>query len=109
MLFRQNDVLFGVLKNDLGARDQRGREKRVRVAALSVWQISISTVRHEYPLHVVRHYFVVVNLNADLGGLGIPEETDIRAHVSSGGGIKMRHHGCAWRSCRCKECSGHES
>ena len=88
VLLGKDNVLLGVLKNDLWARDQRGRKRGFRVPTLSVGQISVSAVRHEHSFHVVCHYLVVVDLNADVRALGVSKETDIRAHVwlTSGSG-----------------------
>ena len=108
VLLGEDNVLFGVLKNDLWARDQRGRKRWIRVATLSVGQISFSAVRHKHSFHVVGHYLVVVDFNADVRGFGVSKETDIRTHVRSSGGVEVRDHGCAGHRGGCKQCGGHE-
>ena len=108
VLLRQNHVLFGVLKNDLGTRDQCGRKERIRVAALPVWQISVSTVRHEHTFHIACHNLVVVHLDTHVGGLRISEKTDVGTHVSGSSRVEMRDHGCAGRGRRREKCCGHE-
>lgn len=108
VLLRQNHVLFGVLKNDLGTRDQCGRKERIRVATLPIWQISVSTVRHEHTFHIACHNLVVVYLDTHVGGLRISEKTDVGTHVSGGSRVEMRDHGCAGRGRRREKCCGHE-
>ena len=108
VLLGKDNVLLGVLKNDLWARDQRGRKRGVRVATLSVGQISFSAVRHKHSFHVVGHYLVVVDFDADIRGFGVSKETDIRAHVRSSGGVEVRDHGCAGHRCGYKQRGGHE-
>ena len=108
VLLGKDNVLLGVLKNDLWARDQSGRKRGVRVATLSVGQISFSAVRHKHSFHVVGHYLVVVDFNADVRGFGVSKETDIRTHVRSSSGVEVRDHGCAGHRGGCKQCGGHE-
>ena len=108
VLLGKDNVLLGVLKNDLWARDQSGRKRGVRVATLSIGQISFSAVRHKHSFHVVGHYLVVVDFDADVRGFGVSKETDIRAHVRSSGGVEVRDHGCAGHRGGCKQCGGHE-